>query len=251
MEKITGTIITLNEEKNIESCIVSLWKVCDEIVVVDSQSTDKTVEIARQHNALVFEQEYLGDGPQKAVCAEYASNDWILSIDADERLEDDMVDALQKIDYTDPTIAYAFRRKNFAGSHWIKAAGFYPDYVIRLYNRTISGYSDRKAHSRVKAPKEKKISAHITHYTYESYSHWIQRLDWMTSRDAWAYYGQGRKPSNMRPVLSSAGAFFQKFILKGGIFQGIDGWTVTLTSVMRAYMKYLKLNELHRNKKKE
>lgn len=89
--KITGSIITLNEENNIKDCIESMLTVCDEIIVVDSESNDKTVEISRSLGAKVYIQPYLGDGPQKAFGVQYASNDWILSIDADERLEQDMI----------------------------------------------------------------------------------------------------------------------------------------------------------------
>jgi glycosyltransferase involved in cell wall biosynthesis len=250
LNKITGIIITLNEEKNIKDCILSLDKVCDEIIVVDSLSKDNTVQIAKDLGARVYLQEYLGDGPQKAFGVKYAENDWILSLDADERLEDDLVEKVSLLELDNENIAYAFKRRNFVGSHWIKAAGFYPDYVTRLYNRKTSGYLEKKAHSKVEAPKIKKIKAHITHYTYESYSHWMDRLNWLSSRDAWAYYEKGRKPNRYRPLVSAFGAFVQKFIVKGGMFQGIDGVTVTLTTIIRAYMKYTKLNEMYKEKEK-
>ncbi|MGD9366920.1 MAG: glycosyltransferase family 2 protein [Desulfobacteraceae bacterium] len=248
--KITASIITLNEENNIKDCIESMLTVCDEIIVVDSESNDKTVEISESLGAKVYIQRYLGDGPQKAFGVQYASNDWILSIDADERLEQDMIDRIQSLKLSDPNTAYAFRRKNYVGNHWIKAAGFYPDYVTRLYNRTTSKYMDLKAHSKVIAPKKRNIKAHIKHFTYDSYSHWIERLSWFINRDAWAYYSKGKRPSKIRPFTSGFAAFVQKFIVKGGIFQGADGMTVTLTSIMRAYMKYTILNDIYENEKK-
>lgn len=250
MEAITGIIITLNEEENIEACIKSLRSVCDEIIVVDSLSSDNTREIAKKNGAVVYEQEYLGDGPQKAFGVPYAKNDWILSIDADERLDADFVQSVKGLTLSDPKTAYAFRRKNYVGNHWIKAAGFYPDYVTRLYHRKEAGYLERKAHSKVIAPKIKKINSHITHYTYNDFSHWMERLNWLSSRDAWAYYQKGKKYSKYRPVVSATGALIRKLILKGGIFQGVDGFTVTLTTVIRAYMKYTKLNEMHEKEKK-
>ena len=249
MTQITGIIITLNEEAKIEECIKSVQQVCNEIIVVDSLSSDKTIEIAKRCGATVYEQEYLGDGPQKAFGVPYASNDWILSIDADERLDADFLSKMASLDLSDPDMAYAFRRKNFVGNHWIKAAGFYPDYVTRLYNRKTSGYIDRKAHSKVQAPKIKNVNGHLIHFTYNDYSHWMERLNWMTSRDAWAYYQKGKKPSKLRPFTSALGAFIRKFIIKGGFLQGIDGCTVTLTTVIRAYMKYTKLNEMYDKEK--
>ncbi len=245
MEEITGIIITLNEEDNIGDCIDSLRKICSEIIVVDSLSKDNTVKIAESKGARVFLQEYLGDGPQKAFGVKYASNDWIFSLDADERIEEDLEEKILSMNLSDENIAYSFRRRNFVGSHWIRAAGFYPDYVTRLYNRKTSGYLDRKSHSKVDAPKIKKVKAHITHFTYRDYSHWMERLNWMSSRDAWAYYEKGKKPNKVRPVISATGAFLKKFIIKGGMFQGVDGITVTLTTIMRAYMKYTKLNEMY------
>lgn len=250
MNKITGIIITLNEEKNIKECISSIQKVCDEVIVVDSLSSDNTVKIAEECGARVYHQKYLGDGPQRIFGEKFASHDWILCIDADERLEDDFIEKVSELNLTDDNIAYSFRRRNYVGKHWIKAAGFYPDYVTRLYNKNKSGYLDKKAHSKVVAPKEKKIKAHITHYTYESYSHWLERLNWFCTRDAWAYYEAGKKANKYRPVVSAFGAFVQKFIIKGGIFQGVDGITVTLTTVMRSYMKYTILNEMHNINKK-
>lgn len=251
MNKITGIIITLNEEKNIKDCILSLDKVCDEIIVVDSLSKDNTVQIAKDLGARVYLQEYLGDGPQKAFGVKYAENDWILSLDADERLEDDLVEKVSSLELDNENIAYAFKRRNFVGSHWIKAAGFYPDYVTRLYNRKTSGYLEKKAHSKVEAPKIKKIKAHITHYTYESYANWVERLCWLSNHDAWAYYKDGKKAKKYKPIWSAIGAFLQKFIVKGGMFQGIDGITVTLTTIFRAYMKYTILNEIHKTRDNE
>ncbi|MBU1170758.1 MAG: glycosyltransferase family 2 protein [Proteobacteria bacterium] len=249
-KNITGIIITLNEEKHIQACIESLQRVCHEVIVVDSLSTDCTVSIAEECGARIIKQTYLGDGPQKAFGVPYAANDWILSLDADERLDDDLVNELMRLDLTRDDTAYAFKRKNYVGDHWIKAAGFYPDYVTRLYNRKTSGYLDKKAHSKVKAPRIKKVRAHILHYTYHDYSHWMERLNWLTTRDAWAYYQKGKKQSALRPFFSATGAFIRKFFIKGGIFQGVDGMTVTLTTVMRAYMKYIKLNEMHEEAKK-
>ena len=133
MNNITGTIITLNNEHLIEDCITSLKKICNEIIVVDSLSSDKTREIAKKLGAKVFEQEFLGDGPQKKIASTFASNDWIFSLDADERLEDDLINYINSIDIKKNTFdGYSFRRRNYCGTKWIKAAGFYPDRVTRL-----------------------------------------------------------------------------------------------------------------------
>ena len=245
MREITGIIITLNEERMVAGAIQSLRSVCDEVIVVDSLSVDKTCEIAAREGARVIEQAYLGDGPQKAFGVPYAKNDWILSLDADERLEDDAVAQLGQLALDDPQTAYALRRRNFVGTHWIRAAGFYPDSVTRLYNRTGAGYLPRKHHSRVEAPKIRKLKAHITHFTYEDLSHWIRRIDELSALDAWAMKGRGVKPSLAAPTTHALWALIRKLVLKGGLFQGSDGMTVAVTTAFNAYMKYAKLNELY------
>ncbi|WP_372614140.1 glycosyltransferase family 2 protein [Halomonas sp.] len=249
MTPITGIIITLNEQERIADCIESLLRVCQEVIVVDSQSQDETVRIAEHHGARVLSQSYLGDGHQKAHGVPFATHDWILALDADERLDDDAIAAIKALPLEDPDLAYSFNRRNFCGHHWVKAAGFYPDRVVRLYNRTTSGYLPRKAHSSVEAPRVKATDTHIRHFTYESLSHWIQRIDQLSTRDAWAMKERGVKPSVFKPALHASSATLRKLIMKGGIFQGEDGLTVTITTAFHAYMKYAKLNELHENER--
>lgn len=138
---ISATVITLNEEGNIRDCILSLQKICNEVIVVDSLSTDNTVLIAEDSGAKVYKQKYLGDGPQKDFGVQFAKNDWMLSIDADERLDEDAILEIKKLDLnTTDYDGFALRRKNFVGEHWIKAAGFYPDSVVRLYNKNKTRY---------------------------------------------------------------------------------------------------------------
>ena len=247
---ITGIVITLNEENNISDCILSLNKVCDEIIVVDSLSDDKTVDIAKDLGAKVLEQKYLGDGPQKDFGVDYAKNDWILSLDADERLDKDAVSIIESLEL-DKTVhdGFAFRRRNFVDQHWIKAAGFYPDSVVRLYNRNKARYLHKKAHSSVDAKNAKFLNAHIIHFTYENYSHWIERINALSSRDAWAMYERGKKVNKFTPITHTISAIIRKLIFKGGIFQGVDGITVTITTAFHVYMKYLKLLDLYEKNK--
>ncbi|MCW8827669.1 MAG: glycosyltransferase family 2 protein [Gammaproteobacteria bacterium] len=244
--KITATLIALNEEKNIVDCIVSAQRVCNEVlVVVDSKTTDATARLAEETGARVFHQTYLGDGPQKAFAVPQASYDWILSIDADERLDEDAVAAIESLDLDNRRAdAYALRRKNYVGKHWIKAAGFYPDYVIRLYHRERAGYVPKKGHAYVEAKRVERLPAHLIHTTYNDYSHWVSRINELSSRDAWAMYDKGKRPGRLAPVIHALVAFMRKFFIKGGIFQGLDGLTVTLTTVFRTYFKYLKLLEM-------
>lgn len=248
---ITTTIIAYNEAANIAEAIRSAQQVSSEvIVVVDSKTTDDTAAIAESLGARVFHQAYLGDGPQKAFGVQFASNDWILSLDADERLDADAVAAIRTLDLNKASVdAYALRRKNFAGSHWVKAAGFYPDYVTRLYHKGRAAYLPKKGHSSVAANHIVRLDAHLIHFTYSDYSHWVTRINQLSSRDAWAMYERGKQPSRWAPALHAMVALLRKLIFKGGILQGMDGATVAVTTAFHAYMKYLKLNELHDKKR--
>lgn len=244
---ISATIIAYNEADNIAECVRSALKVCDEvIVVVDTKTTDETAVIAEAEGARVFHQEYLGDGPQKAFGVQFARNDWILSLDADERLDDDAVTAIKSLDLTYTGVdGYSLRRRNFVGSHWIRAAGFYPDAVVRLYHKGRAAYLPKKGHSSVDAKRTSVLKAHLIHFTYRDYAHWVERINALSSRDAWAMYERGKQPSKLAPALHASVALLRKLIFKGGIFQGMDGATVAITTAFHAYMKYLKLNELH------
>jgi len=214
--------------------------------VVDSLSTDRTVEIAESLGARVILQKYLGEGKQRNVTEEHTSNDWILALDADERLDDEMVETIRSLDFSDAKLGYEFNRKSFLGrDHWIRGPGFYPDYLVRLYNKTEGGYEPRYGHAGVKTPKKKRVPGHMIHYTYDDITDWLARINQVTSLDARGMFEKGRPPSNIKPILSALNAFLRKFIIKGGAFRGIDGWSITITSVLRSYMKYLKLNELH------
>ena len=245
MTPITGTIITFNEEDHIEACIRSLRQVCDDIVVVDSLSTDRTTELARAAGARVVDQAYLGEGRQRNVTEREAGHDWILALDADERLDEEMVATIRGLQLTDPSVAYAFNRKSYVGSHWVNGPGFYPDFVTRLYNRTKSAYEPRYGHAGVAAPTVKRVPGHILHYTYDSLTDWVAKINQVSSLDAQGMFQAGKPSSRSKPVTSALAAAFRQLILRGGIARGGDGWTIVMTSMFRTFLKYQKLNELH------
>ena len=247
MNRITGTIITLNNEAVIEDCILSLKNICDEIIVVDSLSNDRTIQIAKDLGARVYSQDFLGDGPQKKLAASYSTNDWIFSLDADERIEQDLIEYVNNLSLqSSDSMSYSFKRRNYCGKKWIKAASFYPDRVTRLYNKSKVNYNMNTSHAFVEA-FSKDINYHITHYTYQSYTDWIDKINFYSSQSAKTMHIQGVKRSNIRPITHSLFAFFKKLFIKGGIFQGVDGFTVALTTMFNTYMKYIKLNELYDN----
>lgn len=245
--KISGTIITLNAEKYISRAVESLKLISNEVIVLDSESTDATREIAKSAGAKVFIQSFLGDGPQKKEASKYASNDWVFSLDADEYLDKDLINYINNLKLShDSCDSYAFRRKNYCGDEWIKAAGFYPDYVTRLYDKTRVNYDPRVDHAAVLSKKTIKVKSHIIHNTYESMEEWVDKMNYRSTLSAQQLYTNGVKPSNVRPVARALWALFKKLIISGGIFQGKNGFRVAFSTMFNTYLKYIKLNDLHK-----
>lgn len=247
MPPISGITITYNEAADIADCVASLRRVCDEVVVVDSGSTDRTVEIAEGLGARVVVNEFPGDGPQRNVGAENTRHDWVLVLDADERIDEEMDRTIRGMPLDDPAVAYAFNRRSFVGRHWIDGPGFYPDYITRLYNRTRATYEDRRMHATVLAPRVERAPGHILHYTYRNISDWIGSIDYLSTWGARQLFESGRSPSVWTPTWRALAAGFRQLVLRGGILRGEDGRTVAITSMFNTYMKYLKLNEMHEN----
>lgn len=244
--KITANIITLNEEKNIEDVIKSVQKVCDEVLVVDSMSSDRTCEIAESLGAKVIKQEYLGDGLQKAFGAPLAKYDWVLSIDADERLDINAIEAIRKLDLDSTNYdAFSFARKTFVGKSFIKL--WYPDRVTRLYNRATCGYTTAGGHARVDTKNVKDLDADMLHYSYDDYAQMVKTSHKFITRGAKIAHKQGKKASAFDPFLHGAGALFKALILKGGAFHGVNGWNVAVISAFSSYMKYALMLEMQEN----
>ncbi len=249
--QITANIITLNEEHNIAACIASLQSVADEIIVVDSNSSDKTVEIARSLGARVVSQAYLGDGPQKNVVLEHATYAWILSIDADERLDDEMKEAIltaKSYSGTHPD-AYKFKRKNYIGDRWIQHCGWYPDLCTRLYQKEQARFKDVAGHSSVQAKTIDELNGNIIHYSYKNYHDLLYKTNRFSSRGAKMLMAKGRKTNGFSPFIHFMAAFFRKYFLQKGFLQGLDGLTISLTASINSYMKYAKLIEMRKSAK--
>ncbi|BFM49354.1 glycosyltransferase family 2 protein [Marinomonas sp. THO17] len=246
---ISGNIITLNEEKNIFDCITSMKKVCDEIIVVDSGSSDNTIKIAEELGAQVIKQPYLGDGIQKNVALKYAKHDWVLSLDADERLTQKMIDSIKKINLNQsPYDAYSFRRQNMIGSRWIKHCGWYPDRCIRLYNSKKTRFANVKQHAKVETKNIKDINADIIHYSFRNIGELFAKPGRnFSGRAAKIMYAKGKRANVFSPFTHGLNAFIRKYIFQRGFLGGVDGFTVSLSSAVNSYLKYAKLLEYQRD----
>ena len=245
-QKITVTIITLNEEENIKDCIESVWKVADEIIVVDSLSTDKTREIAKNLGAKVIEQSYFGDVLQKNFGVQFAKNDWILHMDADERLDEQMVAEIKGINYSETDYdAFAFRRKNYIGSNWQRV--WYPDYMIRLYHKDRCRFAPMLVHTSLTTKKYKRMKGNIIHYSFKDLSDCISRADKYSKLDARVLFENNLNINPWTPAVHGVVSFVKFYFLKKGIFYGLEGLTASLIGALRSYLKYAHLIEMHQN----
>ena len=250
MSRITGTVITLNEEKNIRACLESMFRVCEEIIVVDSISSDKTVEIAREMGAKIFIQEFLGHGRQKDYGVPIAQHDWILSIDADERLDDNVVACVKSLDLANtPYDGFAFNRKTFLGNKWMKV--WYPEYVVRLYNKQKARYMPVACHAKVDAKNVKKLPCDLLHYAFEDYGDYAGRTVATSARVAKQMFENRKSVSSFSPILHSLGSFMRRYLLNKGFLYGLDGLNISVISSFYTYMKYAFLIEMYKKNGKK
>jgi glycosyltransferase involved in cell wall biosynthesis len=245
-KNITATIITLNEKKHIRDVILNVQKICNEVIIVDSFSSDETCEIAEALGAKVIKQKYLGDGGQKAFCEQFATNEWILSIDADERLEEEAIAYLQNFDFENGEYdAYSFRRKSFIGRKFIRQ--WYPDRVVRLYKKSACGYNTTGEHGSVQTKNFKALDIDMLHYSFEDFAMLVRKADRFAVNLAKVRYAEGKRAIWYDPFVHGAGAFFKGLILKGGIFVGLHEWHVAFASAYNSYMKYVIMLEMQEN----
>ena len=248
---ISGLVITFNEEKNIGKCIDALFQVCDEVIVVDSNSNDDTVKIATEKGAKVIIQSFLGDGPQRIHGVPFCKNDWILNLDADEFLDTDSIKFIEKGNFlTDPFDAYSFRVKNFLQEKVIDFAGWYPDYKIRFFNKKTALPSEDKVHQKIIATNVKKLKTHILHYGSHSFFQIIAKKNQYAQWNAEQLYDAGKRVSCFKPVVNGLVSFIRCYFFKKGIINGIDGLTISLTQGYFSYIKYANLYQIQKERKK-
>lgn len=247
--QITGIITTLNESANIEACIRSLQQVCDEVVVTDSYSKDDTVQRAQACGAKVYQHEYIGDGLQKNLALSYTKNQWVISLDADERLSDELVKAIQEIDFEKtPYDGFALRRRNYVGKRWIKCCRWYPDYLVRLYRKDKLQFASLKQHAFVPTTNTAKLKADIIHYRYKNIDQLFAKPERnYSTRGAKILYLNGKKANTMTPFLHGFAAFVVNYFLRGGIKEGLDGYILAKSIAHNSFMKYAKLLEYQRD----
>lgn len=237
-------IITYNEERNIERCLASLVGVADEILVVDSFSTDKTEEICRRFNVRFMCNPFGGHIEQKNFAAAQATYDHVLSLDADEALTDELKASILQIKDTWPADAYAMNRlTNYCGQ-WIRHCGWYPDTKSRLWDRTKGRWGGVNPHDRweLNDPKAQvmHLSGDLLHYSYYSISDHVRQIEYFTEIAAKAEARNGQRPGIGKVVLGPWLKFIKCYWIKGGFRDGYYGYVISRLSAQAAFIKYVK-----------
>lgn len=236
--KITSTIITYNEEKNIERCLKSLdW--VDEILVVDSFSTDNTVEICKNHNCKVIQTEWKGFGRTKKFAVDNAEHDWILSIDADEEVTESLKMKLKGILNNPEHQGYKIKRHSFYLGKMIKYCGWNNDYPIRLFNRNSANFNDKEVHESVIVNGKKlRVEEPLLHYTYPSISSHINKINRYS--DISLSENNNNRSSILVSLLLGLNKFLKMYFLKLGFLDGKVGFLLCINSSFGVYLKYIK-----------
>jgi (heptosyl)LPS beta-1,4-glucosyltransferase len=248
--KITATIITLNEAENIRAACDSVaW--ADEILVVDSESTDSTREIAAECGARVIINKWPGFAAQKQLAVDSASNDWIFSLDADERVSPELqaaVAALRREPVSTFADGYRIARRAFYMGRWIRGGGWYPDYQLRFFRRTRGRWGERLIHESVcmdEGARVEILKGDLLHYSMRDTAHHRQMIE-----ERYAPLGarqmlrDGRRTSPWRTAIAGPAAFLRSFLLKGGFRDGQAGLTIANFAWRHASLKHSILHDL-------
>ena len=245
--KISATIITLNEESNIKAACESVaW--ADELVVVDSNSTDATREIAEASGARVITNKWPGFGAQKQFAVDQAQHEWIFSLDADERVSDELKKSIEALrNAEDLADGYQVARRTFYQNRWIRGGGWYPDRQLRLFRKTKGRWKQRHIHESVTmdaASRVETLPGDLLHYTMQDAAHHHRMIgERYAPLAARQMFEEGRRTSVFGVASAGPAAFIRSLILKGGLRDGFAGFTIASFAAHHAFLKHLMLWE--------
>jgi glycosyltransferase involved in cell wall biosynthesis len=254
--KISATIITFNEAENIRAACESVsW--ADEVLVVDSRSTDSTREIARECGARVIERDWPGFAAQKQFASESAVNEWVFSLDADERVSDELRASVLKLreaeDETRLADGYRIARRSFYMNRWIRGGGWYPDHQLRFYRRPKGRWEGAYIHESVKMRDGSRVEAlagDLLHYSVRDAAHHHRMIgERYAPLAARQMFEAGRRTSPFKVATAAPSAFARSFILKGGFRDGLAGLAIARFAAHHAFLKHLMLWEMQKGDK--
>lgn len=250
--QLSAVIITFNEEAKIGRCIDSLKEVADEILVVDSNSTDNTVKICNEKGARVISQPFLGYVEQKNFAADNATYDIVLSLDADESLSPQLASSIKKLKANGQFNGAATmnRLTSFCG-YWVKHGGWYPDTKLRLTDRRISKWKGINPHDRLEAEKGTPVihlQGDLLHYSYDTLNDHLEQIKRFSSIGAEALYKEGKRSNLLIILVNPVARFIRNYILRLGFLDGFYGYVIARNSMHAVFLKYVKLYLLQKQK---
>lgn len=245
--KISVTIRTFNEEKNIRECLESV-KWADELVVVDSNSADKTVAIAREFTDRVIIQPWLGHIGQSQFATDQAANRWVLHVDADERVSPALRDEIIALDLeAGPYDAYEMPRRHFFMQQRIDHSAWYPDYKIRLFRKDRCKWGGYAPHDEIKVSGlKKKLKNDLLHYIYCDIAHFAATKNTYSTLTAEDHFRNNRRARVTDFTLRPLYAFLYRYFVRLGIVDGIAGFTISVMEAHAVFLKYIKLYEIEK-----
>ena len=246
--KLTVCVITLDEADHIQACLASA-DFADEWIVVDSGSTDGTRDIAAEFGATVVEREWPGHVAQKNAALDLASHDWVLSLDADERVSPELraavLAALDGVGDGDDTSAFSCNRRTWYLGRWIRHGGWYPDRKVRLFRRSTARWGGVDPHDHVEPTGPvTHLQGDLLHYSYDSLSDHLRTIDSFTSIAATEKWRAGRRAGLVDLTLRPFWKFLRMYLFRGGFLDGWPGLVVAATGSFYVFLKYAKLREL-------
>src|SRR5208282_3415757 len=239
--KISAAIITYNEERNIPRALESL-RCCDEVVVVDSASTDRTVELATKFGARVIDSNWRGYAGQKNYASSQCEHDWVLSLDADEALSEALEGEIWQIKKAGPSFdAYTMPRLAQYLGRWILHSGWYPDRKVRLFDRRRAKWVGKYVHESVEVEgKVGHLHSNLLHFTCNSLSEHLKTMDRYTTLAAEQMLAAREKPSFARMLLDPPWVFFRTYVVKLGFLDGVEGLAIANMAALYNFVKYAK-----------
>ena len=249
MDKLSAVIITLNEERNMKRLLTSLKGLADEIVVLDSMSTDKTAEICKEFNVKFVQEKWRGYAETKNLANSLAAHNWILSIDADEEVDDILKNEILKHKNAGLSGSYTLNRlTNYCGK-WIKHSTWYPDKKVRIFNKTTAKWDGEFVHEELvftKPVSSQELKGHLNHYSYYNYTEHRARADKYSILTAQKLNAAGKKAGVLKPLISCVGRFVTMFILNLGFLDGWMGFKIAQISAQSNVVKYKELRRLNK-----
>lgn len=248
MPTLSVILITRNEEANLADCLASLEGIAQQIVVVDTSSTDLTLEIAKNHGALIAQPpDWPGFGPQKNRALDLATGEWVLSLDADERLTPALrSEILTAIKHPAHIDCFAIPRLSWYCGRFIRHSGWSPDYVDRLFRRGTARFSEDLVHERlIPQGLVARLENPMLHYSFMNYSQVLQKIDRYSTASAEQAFAKGKTSSPLKAVLHGMWSFLRTYFLRAGFLDGTQGFALAISNGQGTYYRYIKLWHLH------